>query len=117
MSAKVAAAADVWADVVGQPDAVRVLRRAATDPTAMTHAWLITGPPGSGRSVAARAFAAALVGGEGDDAASLAARRRVLAGNHPDVRVVATDKTIITVAEVRDLVTLAQRTPGRASGA
>lgn len=112
MSAKVAAAADVWADVVGQPDAVRVLRRAATDPTAMTHAWLITGPPGSGRSVAARAFAAALVGGEGDDAASLAARRRVLAGNHPDVRVVATDKTIITVAEVRDLVTLAQRTPG-----
>lgn len=112
MSAEVAGAADVWTDVVGQPDAVRVLRRAATDPTAMTHAWLITGPPGSGRSVAARAFAAALVGGEGDDAASLAARRRVLAGNHPDVRVVATDKTIITVAEVRDLVTLAQRTPG-----
>lgn len=112
MSAEVAGAADVWTDVVGQPDAVRVLRRAATDPTAMTHAWLITGPPGSGRSVAARAFAAALVGGEGDDAASLATRRRVLAGNHPDVRVVATDKTIITVAEVRDLVTLAQRTPG-----
>ncbi|PFG20648.1 DNA polymerase III subunit delta' [Serinibacter salmoneus] len=114
MNADVAAApeADVWADVVGQPDAVRVLRRAATDPASMTHAWLITGPPGSGRSVAARAFAAALVGGEGDDAASLATRRRVLAGNHPDVRVVATDKTIITVAEVRDLVTLAQRTPG-----
>ena len=26
----------------------------------MTHAWLITGPPGSGRSIAALCFAAAL---------------------------------------------------------
>ena len=50
----------VWDEVVGQPAAVAELRRAAEDPAAMTHAWLFTGPPGSGRSVAARAFAAAL---------------------------------------------------------
>ena len=50
----------VWRDVIGQDSAVATLHRAATDPASMTHAWLLTGPPGSGRSVAARAFAAAL---------------------------------------------------------
>ncbi|PWD50657.1 DNA polymerase III subunit delta' [Serinibacter arcticus] len=111
----------VWDDVVGQPDAVAVLRRAVTDPGSMTHAWLVTGPPGSGRSVAARAFAAALVAGDdGEENAGMSAavaenaRARVLRGTHPDVHVVATDKTVITVAEVRDLVTIAQRTPGEA---
>jgi DNA polymerase-3 subunit delta' len=107
----------VWDDVVGQPDAVAVLRRAVTDPTSMTHAWLITGPPGSGRSVAARAFAAALVAGDGGRWTSETAdnaRARVVRGTHPDVHVVATDKTVITVSEVRDLVTIAQRTPGEA---
>ena len=61
-------AAPVFDDVIGQREAVAVLS-AAVDAThgeedvagaAMTHAWLFTGPPGSGRSVAARAFAAAL---------------------------------------------------------
>ncbi|TGO06527.1 DNA polymerase III subunit delta' [Serinibacter arcticus] len=107
----------VWDDVVGQPDAVAVLRRAVTDPSSMTHAWLVTGPPGSGRSVAARAFAAALVAGDGGRWTSEVAdnaRARVMRGTHPDVHVVATDKTVITVAEVRDLVTIAQRTPGEA---
>ena len=47
----------VWRDVIGQDTAVHTLQRAVTDPAAMTHAWLLTGPPGSGRSVAARAFA------------------------------------------------------------
>ncbi|HZL01821.1 MAG TPA: DNA polymerase III subunit delta', partial [Cellulomonas sp.] len=50
----------VWAELVGQEPAVAVLRGAVEDPTRMTHAWLVTGPPGSGRSTAARAFAAAL---------------------------------------------------------
>src|SRR5215510_13386112 len=60
----------VFGDVVGQEPVVAELRRAADaasavlrgEPnTGMTHAWLFTGPPGSGRSVAARAFAAALL--------------------------------------------------------
>ena len=50
----------VWDDVVGQEAAVAALQGAVANPAAMTHAWLVTGPPGSGRSVAARAFAAAL---------------------------------------------------------
>src|SRR6187402_2809581 len=62
----------VFADLVGQDEAVETLRRAAAAAArivtggadagngAMTHAWIFTGPPGSGRSVAARAFAAAL---------------------------------------------------------
>lgn len=112
----------IWDDVVGQHEAVAVLRRAVRDPGSMTHAWLVTGPPGSGRSVAARAFAAALIGGDDDAPAhglspeeAAAARGRVLRGTHPDVNVVATDKTVITVGEVRDLVTIAQRTPGEAA--
>ena len=80
----------VWDDVVGQEPAVEVLRHAIEDPAAMTHAWLLTGPPGSGRSNAARAFAAALqcaTGGCGvcHDCTT------TLRGLHPDVTVVASN--------------------------
>ncbi|ACQ78924.1 AAA ATPase [Beutenbergia cavernae DSM 12333] len=102
----------VWDDVVGQDAAVAELRDAARDPASMTHAWLVTGPPGSGRSVAARAFAAALQADDADSSPEAAnARRRVLAGTHPDVHVAATEKSIITITEARELVTLAQRAP------
>jgi DNA polymerase-3 subunit delta' len=108
----------VWDDVVGQPDAVGTLRRAASDPAAMTHAWLLTGPPGSGRSVAARAFAAALqCTGAPDDASGEPGCGRchacttTLAGTHPDLTVVATEKVVITIDEVRDLIMAAARTP------
>ena len=50
----------VWSDLVGQERVVEVLAQAVASPAGMTHAWLFTGPPGSGRSTAARAFAAAL---------------------------------------------------------
>ena len=54
----------------------------------MTHAWLFTGPPGSGRSVAARAFAAALLcpsGGCGECASCRQVRAgfQALAGAEP----------------------------------
>ena len=100
----------VWDDVVGQPDAVAVLSRAATDPAAMTHAWLVTGPPGSGRSVAARAFAAALQCPEGG-CGYCHACTTTLAGTHPDLRVVATEKVVIQIDEVRELIMTASRTP------
>ncbi|QIK84426.1 DNA polymerase III subunit delta' [Sanguibacter sp. HDW7] len=103
---------DVWAEVVGQEDAVARLRAAANDDAAMTHAWLVTGPPGSGRSVAARAFAAALQC-SGDPAADEVAVAEVRAGTHPDVTVVATDKVTISIDEVRGLIGLAQRAPAR----
>ncbi|MEV4737923.1 MULTISPECIES: DNA polymerase III subunit delta' [unclassified Microbacterium] len=90
-----------WADVWGQDAAVETLRGAASDPAALSHAWLITGPPGSGRSTLAYAFAAALVADRPDDEATM---RQVLAGTHPDVTALRTDKVIITIAEARSLV-------------
>lgn len=90
-----------WADVWGQDAAVDTLRAAASDPAALSHAWLITGPPGSGRSTLAYAFAAALIADGPDDEATM---RQVLAGTHPDVTALRTDKVIITIAEARALV-------------
>ena len=90
-----------WVDVWGQDAAVETLRDAASDPSALSHAWLITGPPGSGRSTLAYAFAAALVADRPDDEATM---RQVLAGTHPDVTALRTDKVIITIAEARALV-------------
>ena len=90
-----------WTDVWGQDAAVDALRTAVDDPSALAHAWLITGPPGSGRSTLATAFAAALIAGGPDDEATM---RQVLAGTHPDVTVLRTEKVIITIAEARALV-------------
>ena len=100
----------VWDDVVGQEPAVAMLDRAVADPSAMTHAWLLTGPPGSGRSVAAKAFAAALQcpdGGCGSCHECLTA----LEGTHADVDVIATEGLTLRVDPVRELVQLAARRP------
>jgi len=95
-------AADLpWGDVWGQDAAVDTLRNAASDPAALSHAWLITGPPGSGRSTLAYAFAAALIAEGPDDEPTM---RQVLAGTHPDITALRTDKVIITIAEARALV-------------
>jgi len=106
------AAPGVWADVVGQPAVIAELQAAVADPAAMTHAWMFTGPPGSGRSVAARAFAAALqcpAGGDG----TCHTCRTVLAGTHADVRRVVPEGLSIGVAEVRELVRMAGRSPSQ----
>jgi DNA polymerase III subunit delta' len=100
----------VWSQVVGQPAVVAELRAAVTDPAAMTHAWLFTGPPGSGRSVAARAFAAALqcpAGGDG----TCHECRTVLAGTHADVHVIVPDGLSIGAQEARSLIRVAGRAP------
>lgn len=102
----------VWDDLVGQEPAVEELRRAIDEPARMTHAWLLTGPPGSGRSNAARAFAAALQcaqGGCGRCHDCLT----VLGGTHPDVTVVATEGVFIRAETARPLVELAQRSPSQ----
>lgn len=118
----------VWADLVGQDVAVATLRRAAESSSGslgsggstekdgaaagMTHAWLLTGPPGSGRSTAARAFAAALQCGQSPPGCGQCHDcRTALAGAHPDVTVVATEHVHLRVEDVRPLVTLAQQRP------
>lgn len=100
----------VWDDIVGQEPAVDILRTAVADPGAMTHAWLITGPPGSGRSNAARAFAAALECPEGGCGVCRECRT-AYEGTHADVRVVSTEGLSLRVDLVRDLVAEAALRP------
>lgn len=111
--------AGVWSDLVGQERTVEVLVRAVGAAAArlrgepgdgMTHAWLFTGPPGSGRSTAARAFAAALqcpAGGCG----GCDACRTALGGTHADVEVVRTEAVTILIKDVRGLVSRAASHP------
>lgn len=107
----------VWAEVVGQERAIEPLvrassRRADGPVSAMTHAWLITGPPGSGRSVAARAFAAALQCPQGGCGVCHACHTALI-GAHADVTVVATEHVMLRVDDVRPLVQLAQQRPSQ----
>ena len=111
MSASPPAGSGVWSDLVGQERAVEVLRRAVMgEKNSMTHAWLLTGPPGSGRSNAARAFAAALQCEQGGCGVCNACRTS-LSGAHPDVTLLRTEQLSIGVDEVRDLVRCAAMSP------
>ncbi|MEV7614753.1 DNA polymerase III subunit delta' [Streptomyces sp. NPDC089799] len=124
----------VWDDLVGQERVEAQLTAAARDadvlvsaveagrpvPAAskMTHAWLFTGPPGSGRDTAARAFAAALQCTSPDRALGGAPGcgfcdgcHTTLVGTHADVRIIRTDLLSIGVKETRDLVRRAQLSP------
>ncbi|KFJ03963.1 DNA polymerase III subunit delta' [Bifidobacterium subtile] len=106
----------VWDSIVGQQRVVGQLSAiAAGDAKAIAQSWLICGPPGSGRSNIARAFAAALESpdhGLGAEPTRIAAQ--VLAGTHPDVTVLATDKVTIGIDEVRGLIETAEQTPSTA---
>lgn len=100
----------LWDELVGQEAAIEAVRHAAQPGSAsMTHAWMIVGPAGSGRSTLALAFAATLVS-QGDDDQALAL---VSAGTHPDVSVISTDRVTISIDEVRELVTQSYYAPSR----
>ena len=79
----------------------------------MTHAWLITGPPGSGRSVAALCFAAALqCTGDGvPGCGQCRACTTTMAGTHADVRRIVPEGLSIGVDEMRAIVATASRRP------
>ncbi|AGZ38675.1 DNA polymerase III subunit delta' [Actinoplanes friuliensis DSM 7358] len=114
----------VFADLVGQDEAVETMSRAAaaaarivagdnvTANGAMTHAWIFTGPPGSGRSVAARALAAALeCERDGTGCGECHGCHTVLGGTHADVRFVVPEGLSIGVNEMRALVLRAGTAP------
>ncbi len=94
-------AATVWDGLVGQRAVIERLQRAVAGD--MSHAWLFTGPPGSGRSNAAIAFAAGLQCERGG-CGSCHSCHEISVGSHPDVRITRTEKLSIGVDEVRDLV-------------
>ena len=109
----------VWDELVGQSDIIASLRVsvAAADTalrgeqtSGMTHAWLFTGPPGSGRSNAARAFAAALLCEQGGCGSCLSCRT-ALVGSHADVTHVDTDQAQLKVDPIRELVRKAALAP------
>jgi DNA polymerase-3 subunit delta' len=98
----------VWADQLGQPEAVAQLAMSVEHrDTGVHHAWLITGPPGSGRSNLAHAFATALLcpeGGCGECRSCVLAA----AGTHPDISVLSTERVSIPIDEVREMVANSQ---------
>ncbi|MDQ1583958.1 MAG: polymerase subunit delta [Microbacteriaceae bacterium] len=102
----------VWDDLTGQAEAIAVFRAAAEggNEGSMTHSWLITGPPGSGRSNLAFAFATALLS-PGTPEGDLATQRQVDARTHPDLAVLTTERVVITIEEVRALVASSQFSP------
>src|SRR6202167_4761342 len=98
----------VFGELAGQERVVEQLLGALDG--GMTHAWLFTGPPGSGRSVAARAFASALLcpnGGCGDCPSC----RQVRAGTHADLLLVRPEGLSYGVKQTRELVLRAAGAP------
>lgn len=104
----------VWDDLVGQDAVVDQLARAACDEQP-SHAWLVTGPPGSGRSHAALALAAALLCEQPDPAdrgcGECSACHTVRAGSHADLTHFRTEHSEIRIDEARELVVRAQDRP------
>ncbi len=101
----------VFDEMIGQQRVVESLREAARG-VGMTHAWLFTGPPGSGRSVAAKAFAAALQCAAAEPGCGVCAGcHTVLAGTHADVEFVRPQGLSVGVKEARELVGRAALSP------
>lgn len=107
----------VFDQLIDQDQVTKVLKEAVMASSSqsnkgqqITHAWLFTGPAGSGRSNAAIAFAAALIcpaGGCNNCTECLS----VTAGSHADVELIRTEGLSIKVDEVRDLIIRASWAP------
>lgn len=106
----------VWDSLVGQKPVIDMLSRIAQgDPSQITQSWLICGPPGSGRSNMARAFAAALESPDhGMSAEPTRVTQQVLVGTHPDVTVLTTNKVTIGIDQVREIITTSEQMPATA---
>ena len=102
--------ATVYDDLVGQDHITTILKgavaasRLEATTQEMTHAWIFTGPPGSGRSSAAVAFAQALICPD-QGCGTCNECRSAKAGSHPDVEIIRTEGLSIKVEEIRELLT------------
>jgi DNA polymerase-3 subunit delta' len=106
----------VYAELVGQEHVIEILQNAvlatrtedvqATPETnnQMTHAWVFTGPPGSGRSNAAIAFAQGLIC-PNNSCGTCNECKSAASGAHPDVEIIRTEGLSIKIDEVRELLT------------
>ena len=103
----------IFDTLIDQDEVVTTLRAAVSaaqkdedESQDMTHAWLFTGPPGSGRSNAAMAFAAALICPEGGCGTCLECRTAI-AGTHADIELLRTEGLSIKIDEIREIITRA----------
>ena len=100
----------VYDQLVGQSHLVKILEgavaaaRSGEESQEMTHAWLFTGPPGSGRSSAAVAFACALICSN-DGCGTCTNCRAAKSGTHSDVEIIRTEGLSIKIEEIRELLT------------
>jgi DNA polymerase III subunit delta' len=96
--------------LVGQEHIIDILKgavaasRSSSDSQEMTHTWVFTGPPGSGRSSAAVAFAQALIC-PNQGCGTCNECQSAATGGHPDVEVIRTEGLSIKVEEIRELLT------------
>ena len=111
----------VFSSLIDQSEVVNVLQEAVKsaqnkdDPSqGMTHAWLFTGPPGSGRSNAAIAFAAALVCKEGGCSKCVDCISTIT-DSHADVELIKTEGLSIKIDEIRDLISRSSWAPSVAA--
>ena len=112
LDAAAEAPVDPWSAVVGQPRAVAALAAALSSPV---HAYLLVGPPGSGKRAAAAAFAGELIvaADEGSDPVRAGRHRRLAAREeHPDIFVLSpAGLSLRREEEVAQLIVEASRTP------
>ena len=98
----------IFDELLGQPEAIEQLQRAiASKAEGVHHAWLFTGPAGSGRSLLAKSFAAALQC-EQNGCGNCQQCSLALADAHPDILTLATERVTISIDEVRSLVQKSQ---------
>lgn len=99
----------IFKEIVGQSKAIEILKNTSTaahtksTSQEMAHSWLFTGPPGSGRSNLAAAFAASLVCSN-NGCGNCTDCKTAIAGTHPDVEIFTTDGISIKVDDIRELI-------------